>query len=483
MGVTNLRLVVENLGPIEHADVELKPLTVLIGKNNTGKTYLAQALYATHKALRPIGLLDALDDDAIDILLKTLQTVSKGPLNLPTELESKANKWVNTTLNHSGDQLQNNLRGYFGVPDLRDITRWNQPAKINVELHRDQRDNERTCLFRATKTDSLNPLKVPPKVFSLDNIDIPYKSILRQRINNTNEEKGVWNRELSFIVYEAVWSEFLRYIGLNGTAHYLPAGRSGLLNAWTDVVKLRFEIERERFGLSRELPNSSLGGVAFDFMSSLINIIGPRKPYHYHSSLRNNSFDTTVSQALLQRIMGGKILAGSVEEMFPTLEYQQDGHKLAIHLASSMVTDLAPLAMWIEHLVSPNDLLIIDEPESHLHPQAIQLIARVLVGLVNQGIKVVCATHSSVLLHELSNCILRGQLTINSNEYADTYPDTEQIAIDDIAVYRFQQSQPTGPVQVFQEKIEPGWGIPEEEYAQVASELSDDTADLIAQLT
>ncbi len=31
--------------------MELRPLTLLIAKNNTGKTYMAQAIHAAHKAL------------------------------------------------------------------------------------------------------------------------------------------------------------------------------------------------------------------------------------------------------------------------------------------------------------------------------------------------------------------------------------------------------------------------------------------------
>ena len=485
MGATNLRLVVENLGPIEHADVELKPLTVLIGKNNTGKTYLAQALYATHKAVKPYGLSDALDDDEIDILLRASQNTSEDPLELPPEVEPKVTNWINSALAYSGNELQNNLRGYFGVPDLGDITRWDQQAEVMVELHNDRINNRinksRTCLFRNTKNEELSPLKAPKDVLKFDTQTIPYKSILWQ-INENEEDKRMRNSEVSYFITRTVWDEFLNHMGLNGTAHYLPAGRSGLLNAWTDVVKLRFELERERFGLSR-VPDSSLGGVAFDFISSLASIIGPRRPHYYLRFRRENTFDATGPQVLLQKLMGGKIRAGSAEEMVPTLEYQQDGHKIAVHRASSMVADLAPLAMWMEHLVSPNDLLIIDEPESHLHPEAIRLVAQVLVGLVNQGVKVVCATHSSVLLHELSNCILRGQLKHKHNDHSENYPDTEQIAIDDIAVYRFQQSQPTGPVRVAQETIEPDWGIHEDEYLDVASKLSDDTADLIDQLT
>ena len=33
-----------NFGPIAHAEVDLKPLTILIGSNNTGKSYLALAI-------------------------------------------------------------------------------------------------------------------------------------------------------------------------------------------------------------------------------------------------------------------------------------------------------------------------------------------------------------------------------------------------------------------------------------------------------
>ena len=35
-----------DFGPIARAEVDLKPLTVLIGSNNTGKSYLALAIYA-----------------------------------------------------------------------------------------------------------------------------------------------------------------------------------------------------------------------------------------------------------------------------------------------------------------------------------------------------------------------------------------------------------------------------------------------------
>ncbi len=46
----NPRLGVENFGPIRKAEIELKPLTILVGQNNTGKSYLALMVYALSKA-------------------------------------------------------------------------------------------------------------------------------------------------------------------------------------------------------------------------------------------------------------------------------------------------------------------------------------------------------------------------------------------------------------------------------------------------
>ena len=67
---------VENLGPIRSGEVELRPLTLLIGKNNTGKTYMAQAIHAAHKALdeaypADISLLDSTEFDVLQTFLQT----------------------------------------------------------------------------------------------------------------------------------------------------------------------------------------------------------------------------------------------------------------------------------------------------------------------------------------------------------------------------------------------------------------------------
>ena len=178
--------------------------------------------------------------------------------------------------------------------------------------------------------------------------------------------------------------------------------------------------------------------------------------------------------------MDGKILAGSETDMVPTLEYEQDGHQLPIRRASSMVADLAPLAMWIDRLIRPGDLLVIDEPESHLHPEAIRLVARVLVATCPMRTCGSCAPLTVLFCCTNSrNCILRSQLSKSERDSQDEFTQGDILALEDIAVHRFRRSSPADPVEVEQVNIEPDWGIPEDEYVEVAGDLSDETARLI----
>ena len=62
-----IHIAVENFGPIEKAEIDLRPLTIFVGESNTGKTYLAALIYAIQRAfegipefLRPITILQNL---------------------------------------------------------------------------------------------------------------------------------------------------------------------------------------------------------------------------------------------------------------------------------------------------------------------------------------------------------------------------------------------------------------------------------------
>ena len=501
----DLRLVVDNLGPLNHASVALKPLTVLIGRNNTGKTYLAQALYAARRAIhdfRRSATTPLTTEERIAlgdlILLRAsdephrLQHPSEGLQlqtgDLPQNVHAKARTWVCQALGDAGRSLEPQLCSTFGVPSTSELDRWDQPKSVAVELHRGHHEDQQTCLFGTNGT-FVSDLDSDVTV-SLDPFDYDPDVHAAQLMHPSDEDvdKEAWlNQQTSRDFRSATWHGYLKGMGLSGRAHYLPAGRSGLLNAWTDVVRLRIELERESLGLPT-VRDPALDGVALDFISSLAGLLGTRTRDRWRTFGRRprRKRDPVVagSLSLLRQVMDGEIYSGAGDDMVPTLGYEQGGNRIAIRRASSMVADLAPLAMWIDRIVEPGDLLIIDEPESHLHPEAIRLVARVLVRLVGEGVSVVCATHSAVLIHELSNCLLLGQQqNPATRDDKGGYEASDRLSLDDIAVHRFHRPDPDGPVEVTQVDIEPDWGIPEDEYVDVATEQSDDTSRLIDSLT
>lgn len=493
MGGAGLRLVARNLGPIGHADVALRPLTVLIGRNNTGKTYLAQALYAAYKAIdsyRP-SVIEPLQSEELsdlhNVLLQHLDAKSSEESVLLSSvtrgLQQRFSSWISQALHESGSELERRLLAYFGVPDLSEITSWNRAERVTVQIHGGVGD---ACLFGSNSETRAELSEVLEIGLDKSRVDIEHYASLA-RHNGDDEHRKFITRELSWIIALEIWHNYCSKVGFARSAHYLPAGRSGLLLAWADVVKLRLQLERERYGLSRRY-EPSLDGIALDFISSLADILGRRG--HRSRYAQYSLFDPaeTLERAeslqLLQTLVEGRVVIGFDEDMVPTLDYEQYGHKIALRRASSMVADLAPLAMWMGRVIGPGDLVIIDEPESHLHPGAVRLIARVLVRLVNEGVRVVCATHSSTLLHELSNSVLRSRLyDLDAESSAEGYLESDVLRVEDIAVHRFVRSEPGSPVETMEVTIDPKWGIPEDEYVEVAGDLSDDSARLIRMTT
>ena len=268
MSATDLRLVVDNLGPLENASVSLKPLTVLIGRNNTGKTYLAQALYAARRAVHdsrrsPATPLTTEERTALgDLLLprasnephsrqRQMEDLRLSMGELPKDVQAKVAAWMRQALGDVGQSLGGQLCASFGVPSTSELTRWDQPKSVSVELHRVHHEGESTCLF-GTSGSSLSDLEADVTV-TLDPSDYdPDVHIARLGHPSDDDEVDVdalLNQKASRALRSATWHGYRKSVRLSGRAHYLPAGRSGLLNAWTDVVRLRLELERESFGL------------------------------------------------------------------------------------------------------------------------------------------------------------------------------------------------------------------------------------------
>ena len=187
-------------------------------------------------------------------------------------------------------------------------------------------------------------------------------------------------------------------------AYYLPADRTGVMHAHSVVVSALIG-SAPTAGLRPAARTPMLSGVLADFLEQLIEVdrpmVSPRR--------RARDLGARIEEAVL----GGTVRVDrSAVVDYPRFAYRPGGWKgdLPLMNASSMVSELAPVVLYLRHMVEPGNVLIIEEPESHLHPAKQVEFTRQLTALVDAGIRVIVTTHSEWLLEEVANIVRRSEL-------------------------------------------------------------------------
>ena len=112
--------------------------------------------------------------------------------------------------------------------------------------------------------------------------------------------------------------------------------------------------------------------------------------------------------------MRGNISVEQEQIDYPSFVYRPHGweRNLPLMNTSSMVSELAPVVLYFRHVVEPGETLIIEEPESHLHPAMQVEFVRLLAAAVKAGIRIIITTHSEWVLEELANLVLMSELPV-----------------------------------------------------------------------
>ena len=91
------------------------------------------------------------------------------------------------------------------------------------------------------------------------------------------------------------------------------------------------------------------------------------------------------------------------------------GFNIPLHLASSSARGLSDLYFYLRHMAQKNQLVIIDEPESHLDTANQIQLARLLTRMIQAGLKVLITTHSDYIIKEVNNLIMLSRSFKNKN--------------------------------------------------------------------
>ena len=165
---------------------------------------------------------------------------------------------------------------------------------------------------------------------------------------------------------------------LSHPAFYLPADRAGVMHAHQVVVRSLIA-GATRTALRPNLPMPAISGVLGDFLEQLVAFASV-------SRQKSDIFDE-LALHLEQTVLRGTIRVERSEIDYPSISYRPSGWERDLPLmnASSMVSELTPVVLYLRHVVQPGDLLIIEEPEAHLHPEMQAAFTRFLASAFSQA--------------------------------------------------------------------------------------------------
>ena len=434
----NLRLRVANFGPIAKADIDLRPLTVFVGPSNTGKSYLAILIYALNKffgshsiapwisyGYRIRGLFDTeqvlkdLELGEDNTLVNWIEEIARreGEKDSLIELPEFAASQIRSllkTLNKSANILNNEIAREFGVKGTQELirNRVKDGAKVVVSRPASMAESGNSFFgyeFTIRGSKSYFSTTIPDDAL----LRIPMHRV----INLHNEVKDF----APFVIgddKDERYKHYRRSLMLGGlgeeissqitgplarAAYYLPADRTGVMHAHRVVVE-SIVAQAPRAGLQQDRLIPQLSGILADFLSQLISLND--RLIRYSSSRENGS---NLAVMIEEKILQGQILEGERSDVgYPEFYYRPTEWKhdnLNLMNASSMVSELAPIVLYLRHVVRPGEVLIIEEPESHLHPKMQVELTRHLAAAVKAGVRIMITTHSEWILDELANLI------------------------------------------------------------------------------
>jgi len=306
---------------------------------------------------------------------------------------------------------------------------------------------------------------------------------LRQnQVMNLDEDSN----EISVYRQASFFEGIMKDILLNfGNVHYLPATRSGIMQAHRVIASSLADRSSHAGFEPIQLP--TLSGIIADFLRKLI-LYGERRGIPWGSRWgtpwrRSHKKLTRIAESMESEILSGEVKEDhSLSIGYPNFVYRPQGAEQNIGLArsSSMVAELAPIILFLRGYVSPGDVLIIEEPEAHLHPEAQTKLAAVLAELIRNDVKVIITTHSEWLLQEISNLMREGQLRGEASESEEA--SSPVLRPGEVGAWLFRPGE--GEIGSTVQKIEfdPIAGISPPDYEDVDLALYNRSAQLQDQL-
>jgi len=401
-----MKVAIKNLGAVREAEIELKPLTVFVGPNNAGKTWTANLLSAI---LGPIGFKNyaaaysrgisgpyLLIEDAINQLLYE----GNAKIDLEQFLDEYGSKYFNDVALLSRSWSQE----FF---ETKLVSFENLEVDINI-------DNKKDYLINAILTASLD------SKLSIGKEEKGLLNAIKERRETTlyffTTGSGLKDkvplraiREFIAVQVFAVLHRALYY-----DVYFFPAERTAFTSfVMSDKIDQRPE---RNDGKIDEPEKRYIAGPISNLLETITTIRSTGSLAARQEAAKNNdkiSLYLDLANVLQKSILGGRLDFSSPEpDILREVIFEPsvgNGITLDMPVVSSMVKELSTLVLYLRYMAQPRDLLVIDEPEMHLHPEAQAKLTEFLAMLVNAGLNIIITTHSPYLVDHLVNLMIAAE--------------------------------------------------------------------------
>lgn len=418
------KLRVEDFGKIARAEVEVHPLTLFVGENNTGKSYLASLMW---------GLLAM-----HDTLFEDLEAVEK----LPSW--QTCGSWMQERINEAeGPEhyytLSDNDRVLF-TKLFNDALERGKDAFVERIFGSQTIKAGRLSVEPAIGEGPPPTLLIEPATPAEPDAEpwVGVNIMGRQMTLATRAPKNLGSGgRKALLPYTTALTALA---GLSSTMSpgavpdrgfrprtpiFLPASRTGFMLLYKAVARRSLhEAFRPANTPERWL---DLTAPAFDFIDLIaFGLKGQNGTYREEADL-------------LEREVGGRVELVAAQGAVNEFRYRPgDGSSsLSMALSSSLVTELAPIILILRHAAG-FPVLILEEPEAHLHPKLQRHLARVIVRLIRKGLYVWITTHSENFCQQINNFLkIGGHPDRAALQQELGYEEQDYLELDDVAGYQF----------------------------------------------
>jgi AAA domain, putative AbiEii toxin, Type IV TA system len=402
-----MKFELKKVGLIDEAEIDLADLTLLCGENNTGKTYVTYTLYGFLRSWRQLLA------NELRLILQKVLVSPKSQINLDTLFTGK----INTYLEGMGKRYTQTLPRVF-ASSSKLLAEAEIKVSVSAELNFLNKDYQRSiksptgnktiATLQKAKDSALLEILLADDRFALGRI-----TALADFITDAIAE----------IVFAPYLPDvFIASAERTGAAIF----RKELDFARTRLVEALGRSDGKALSNPYRLFEQMQSGYAWpvqdnvDFVRQLEDIDKDVSPLVETYPELLDAFEA---------VIGGtyKVVKGN------GLYYQPKGSgkpRLTMSESSSSVRALLDIGFYLRCRAKVGDLLMIDEPELNLHPVNQRTFARLIVRLVNCGLKVFMTTHSDYLIKELNTLIMLNARTEHTQAIQRKYHYADEELMD-----------------------------------------------------